>query len=44
MEIVVRTGDGETVVRPETGSAAGASGAADAGSAKNAGAAPSSPG
>jgi hypothetical protein len=46
MEIVVRTGDAETVVRPETGSAGtpGGMSAADAGTAKNAGAAPSSPG
>jgi hypothetical protein len=50
MEIVVRTGDAETVVKPETGSPdtmpAGASGAAtaDAGTASNAGSAPASPG
>jgi hypothetical protein len=47
MEIVVRTGDAETVVRPETGSAEttpGGLSVADAGTAKNAGAAPSSPG
>jgi hypothetical protein len=46
MEIVVRTGDAETVVRPETGSTQtpGGPSAADAGNAKNAGAAPASPG